>query len=158
MEGVTLAFQEYKQVTSSTDPDKAKDLSKFGKGTTDLLDILKEIRQKKKDDWKDVNTLVNDYGDWFLDWTDRVKLPEWFDPEKEDVGQAVKLLDWMLDMAAVLYVESDQVNDFFYLHGITGTADCHFNSNGLNHCTFIFNKFLFLQLFLFSGLVPAPGA
>ena len=120
LEGLAISFQQYKLVTSPTEPNKAKDLSKFGKGTTDFLDILKEIRQKKKDDWKSVNTMVNNHGDWFLDWTDRVKLPEWFDPEKEEIGQAVKLLDWMLDMAAVLYVESDQVNDFFYLHGITG--------------------------------------
>ena len=120
LEGVTLAFHEYKIVTSSTDPNKSKDLSKFGKGTTDLLDILKEIRERKQVNWKDVNTIVDDYGDCFLDLTDRVKLPEWFHPEKEDIGQAVKVLDWMLDMAAVLYVESDQVNDFFYLHGVTG--------------------------------------
>ena len=120
LEGVTLAFHEYKLVTSATDPNKAKDLSKFGKGTTDLLDILKEVREKKQAISKNVNAIVDDYGDWFLDLTDRVKLPEWFDPEKEDVGQAVKLLDWMLDVAAVLYVESDQVNDFFYLHGVTG--------------------------------------
>ena len=122
LEGLTISFQQCKLITSPTDPNKAKDLSKFGKGTTDLLDVLKEIRQKKKDDWKRVNTMVNNHGDWFLDLTDRVKLPEWFDPAKEDVGQAVKLLDWMLDMAAVLYVESDQVNDFFYLHGITGAC------------------------------------
>ena len=121
LEGVTLAFHEYKLVTSSTDPNKAKDIFKFGKGTTDLLDILKEIREKKQINWKDINTIVDDYGDWFLDLTDRVKLPEWFSYEKEDVAQAVKLLDWMLDMAAVLYVQSEQVNDFFYLHGITGT-------------------------------------
>ena len=120
LEGLTIAFQQYKLVTSSTDPNEAKDLSKFGKGTTDLLDILKEVREKRKDDWRSVNTIVDNHGDWFLNWTDRVKLPEWFDSEKEDVGQAVKLLDWMLDMAAVLYVESDQVNDFFYLHGVTG--------------------------------------
>ena len=123
-----------------------------------MLDILKEIRQKKQDDWKDVNTIVNDYGDWFLDWTDRVKLPEWFDPEKEDINQAMKLLEWMLDMAAVLYVESDQVNDFFYLHGITGTGEFHFNFNGMNH--FIsFRKFYLFCLFfsLSSCLVPAPG-
>ena len=122
MEGLTIAYQQYKLVTSSTDPNKAKDLSKFGKGTTQLLDILKEVRQKRQDDWRSVNTIVDNHGDWFLDLTDRVKLPEWFDAEKEDVGQAVKLLDWMLDMAAVLYVESEQVNDFFYLHGITGTS------------------------------------
>ena len=121
LEGLTISFQQYKLVTSATEPNKAKDLSKFGKGTTNFLDILKEIRQKKQDDWRNVNTMVNNHGDWFLDWTDRVKLPEWFDPEKEDKDQAMKLLEWMLDMAAVLYVESDQVNDFFYLHGITGT-------------------------------------
>ena len=69
-----------------------------------LLDVLKEVRQKRQDDWRSVNTIVDNHSDWFLDLTDRVKLPEWFDPKKEDVGQAVKLLDWMLDMAAVLYV------------------------------------------------------
>ena len=82
LEGVTLVFHEYKLVTSSIDPNKAKDLSKFGKGTTDLLDILKEVRQKKQAIWKNINTIFDDYGDWFLDLTDRVKLPEWFDPEK----------------------------------------------------------------------------
>ena len=91
-------------MASATDPNKAKDLSNFGKGTTNLLDVLKEVRQKRQDDWRCVNTIVDNHSDWFLDLTDRVKLPEWFDPKKEDVGQAVKLLDWMLDMAAVLYV------------------------------------------------------
>ena len=126
-------------MASSTDPNKAKDLSKFGKGTTNLLDVLKEVRQKRKDDRRSVNTIVDNHSDWFLDLTDRVKLPEWFDPKKEDVGQAVKLLDWMLDMAAVLYVESDQVNDFFYLHGITGTKMLLFGF--LTFCDQLFHKY-----------------
>lgn len=35
-------------------------------------------------------------------------------------AQVVKLLDWMLDIATVLYVENDICNDFFLLHGVTG--------------------------------------
>ena len=32
----------------------------------------------------------------------------------------MRLIDWFCDMATVLYVKSDSVNDFFLLHGVTG--------------------------------------
>ena len=104
-----------------------------------MLDILKEVRQKRQDDWRSVNAIVNNHGDWFLDLTDKIRLPEWFSPEKEDVGQAVKLLDLMLDMAAVLYVESDQVNDFFYLNGVTGIKISLFGF--LTFCDQLFHQY-----------------
>ena len=53
--------------------------------------------------------------------SDSIKLPDWFDAEKEDVGQVVKLMEWFRDMAAVVYVQAAFVNDFFLLHGVTGT-------------------------------------
>ena len=110
---------------SSTNSDKANDITKFGKGETDILDILRDIRENKKEEWKNAYssmTIAEEYGDLFLDYADSVKLPDWFDAEKEDVGQVVKLMEWFRDMAAVVYVQADFVNDFYLLHGVTGKS------------------------------------
>ena len=123
VEGIACSFEQFALVKSSTNSDKSRDISKFGTGLTDILDILRGIRENKKEDWKNVSssmTIVEKYGDLFLDYADSIKLPDWFDAEKEDVGQVVKLMEWFRDMAAVVYVEADFVNDFYLLHGVTG--------------------------------------
>ena len=121
---MTVSFQEFALTKSPTNLDKTRGIKQFGKGTTDLVDILKKIREIKKDEWTNVTSsfvIDEKYGDLFLDYADSVKLPDWFDAEKEDVGQVVKLMEWFRDMAAVVYVQADFVNDFFLLHGVTGT-------------------------------------
>ena len=65
--------------------------------------------------------MIQHYSDRFLQLTDDMKLPEFFDAKKEDIGQLVKLLRWLEDMATTVYVKSEFVNQFFLLHGITGT-------------------------------------
>ena len=115
-------MEQFALVTSPTDSAKARDVSKFGKGKTDILAILKHIRDNKKEDWKGVPnsvTIAQKYGDLFLDYADSVKLPDWFDPEKEDVQEVVRLMEWFRDMATVIYVQAEFANDFFLLHGIT---------------------------------------
>ena len=123
IEGIACNFEQFAPVKSSTNSDKSKDISKFGKGATDIPDILRVIRENKKEDWKNVSssmTIVEKHGDLFLDYADSVKVPDWFDAEKEDIGQVVKLMEWFRDMAAVVYVQADFVNDFYLLHGVTG--------------------------------------
>ena len=65
-------------------------------------------------------TIVEKYGDLFLDYADSVKLPDWFDTKKEDVSRVVKLMEWFRDIAAIVYVQADFDNDFYLLHGVTG--------------------------------------
>ena len=119
-----MSFQEFALTKSATNSEKTRSITRFGKGTTDLLDILKKIRGNKKGEWTNVATsfvMDEKYSDLFLDYADSVKLPDWFDTENEDVGQVVKLMEWFRDMSAVVYVQADFVNDFFLLHGVTGT-------------------------------------
>ena len=121
---MTVSFQEFSLTKSPTNLEKTGSITQFGKGTTNLLDILKKIRKTKKDEWTNVTSsfvLDEKYGDLFLDYADSIKLPDWFDAEKKDVGQVVKLMEWFRDMAAVVYVQAEFVNDFFLLHGVTGT-------------------------------------
>ena len=141
LEGLAYAFAQY----SPNEPkDKAKltDISHFGKGQKDILDVLKEIREdremlenivkysdneeyKKKcpDNFLDwyCAAMIQHYSDRFLELTDDIKLPDFFDAKKEDIGQLVKLLRWLEDMATTVYVKSEFVNQFFLLHGITGS-------------------------------------
>ena len=123
---MTVSFQEFALTKSPTNQEKTRSITQFGKGTINLLEILKKIRENKKDEWTNVTSsfvLDEKYGDLFLDYAHTVKLPDWFDAEKEDVGQVVKLMEWFRDMATVVYVQADFVNDFFLLHGVTGTKN-----------------------------------
>ena len=146
MEGIACSFEQFAPVKSSTNSDKSKDISKFGKGAADILDILRAIRENKKEDWKNVSsslTIVEKYGDLFLDYADSVKLPDWFDAQTEDVDQVVKLMEWFRDMAAVVYVQADFDNDFHLLHGVTGklTSQNFKNVSFFNRTSFIMCKF-----------------
>ena len=60
------------------------------------------------------------FGDRFLDLTDSIKLPDFFDSNKNDIQQAVKIIEWLQEMVTVCYVKSSIRNQFFLLHGITG--------------------------------------
>ena len=65
----------------------------------------------------------------FVDLADDLKLPDWFDVNKRDRDLLMRLMDWLLDNAFVLFVKSEVINDFFILHGITGD---HFNTYNNN--------------------------
>ena len=125
IEGVALSYEQFIPVKSSKNPERARDISRFGTGTTDIMDILKEAKQKRDENqtpsaWSKGPTIAANFGDFFLDTIDKVKLPESFEPSKENINQVVKLMDWILDISAVVYLQSDHVNDFFLLHGVTG--------------------------------------
>ena len=127
MEGVALSHKEFLPVQSSANPDRSRDISRFGEGATDIMDILQEIKEFRQKEfpknnlaWKDETTICKNYPDYFLDQVDRIKLPEFFVLQQEDKTQVMKLMNWVLDMAAVVYLQSDYVNDFYLLHGITG--------------------------------------
>lgn len=141
LEGFAFAFAQYSPFLPK-DPAKLSNMSNFGKGSKDMLDVLGSIRDDKAM-LKHTSELSNDpeferkspgnfldwycmamlkhYSDKFLDWTDEIKLPEFFDSSKEDMGQLVKLLEWLEDQATIVYVKSEFVNQFFLLHGITAS-------------------------------------
>ena len=73
------------------------------------MDILKEVKQKKDaefdknpDVWGHLQKIPKTFGNEFLDFIDRIKLPECYDPKKEELDQVVKLMDWVLDMALIV--------------------------------------------------------
>lgn len=140
LEGLAYAFSQYSP-NEPKEKTKLTDMSKFGKGQKDILDVLKEIREDKEmlenivkysdneeykkkcpDNFLDwyCAALIQHYSDRFLQLTDDVKLPDFFDAKKEDIQQLGKLLRWLEDMATAVYVKSEFVNQFFLLHGITG--------------------------------------
>ena len=140
MEGLAYSFSQYSPFEPK-DTTLLDDASGFGKGIRDMLEVLKDIREdkamledackrsqnekyKKKSpgsflDWYSMS-LVENYSDRFLKLTDQIKLPEFFDPSQDNIEQYVKLLRWVEDMCAKVYVKSDFVNQFFLLHGLTG--------------------------------------
>ena len=140
LEGLACAFSQYSPFEPK-DKTVLTDSSNFGKGSKDIVKVLKEIRddramlenvsklshnekyEKKSPgnflDWYGMS-LLEHYSDRFLKLTDDIKLPDSFDPLKEDMDQYVNLLRWLEDMTATVYVKSDLVNQFFLLHGITG--------------------------------------
>ena len=142
MEGFAYAYAQYSPFEPK-DRLKLTDTSKFGKGTKNILDVLGAIREEKEM-LQDIEKLSHDpdfekrspgnlldwycmsmlrhYSDHFLDWTDQIKLPDFFDPSKEDLGQLVKLLMWLEDQVTMVYVKNEFVNQFFLLHAITGTT------------------------------------
>ena len=140
LEGLAYNFSQYSPFEPK-DKTVLTDSSNFGKGSKDILEVLKEIRDDRAM-FENVSKLSNDekyekknfldwygmaflehYSDRFLKLTDDIKLPDWFDPLKEDMEQYVNLLRWVEDMTTTVYVKSDLVNQFFLLHGITGIFD-----------------------------------
>ena len=140
LEGLAYAFAQY----SPFEPKDAallEDVSGFGKGSRDMLEVLNDIREDKAM-LEDVSKLshnekyekkspgnfldkycmsmLENYSDRFLKLTDQIKLPDFFDPSQENIEQYVKLLRWIEDTCAKVYVKSDFVNQFFLLHGLTG--------------------------------------
>lgn len=87
LEGLALSLQEYSLVTSSKDPNKATDISRLGKGTTEILELLAEVRAQRNQDWEFRKSIYVQYGDQFLEWTDRVKLPDFFKPDERNLQQ-----------------------------------------------------------------------
>ncbi len=59
-------------------------------------------------------------SEYVADLTDSLKLPDWFNPEREDTEQLRKLLDWCVDVSTLAFTRSQLKNDFFILHFITG--------------------------------------
>ena len=127
LEGLALTHQQYTLVVPKKNPERAKDISRFGTGNTDILDIVAEVKamrregDKNPDAWKNVEVIAKNFADEFIEFTDRIKLPDFFDPKKENTEQVVKLGDWVLEICGVLYTTTEKPNDFFLLHGVTGT-------------------------------------
>ena len=143
LEGLALTYQQYTLVVPKKNSERAKDISRFGTGTTDILDIVAEVRAMRRDDknpdaWKNVEVIAKHFPDEFIELTDRIKLPDFFDPKKEDMEQVVKLGDWILEICSVLYTATEKPNDFFLLLGVTGTS---------TQCCFV-DVYLFMYKFI----------
>ncbi|CAH1802961.1 unnamed protein product [Owenia fusiformis] len=59
-------------------------------------------------------------ADTLLDYIDKITLPPTFNPNIQTTQEAVGLGRWLLDCAITVYVKSENKNDFFLLHGVTG--------------------------------------
>ncbi|XP_057302975.1 uncharacterized protein LOC130638275 [Hydractinia symbiolongicarpus] len=142
LEGLIFMDQQYSPMLSDQpDHHKRKDLSNFGRGKTNILDIFQKlhdnkelVKELKEEEEKDKEFRVDTHmagvygwpapkyhGEYFLDMADDIQFPEWFDPEKEDLDQLFRVVDWFGDNAVVVYVKAETKNDFFLLHGITGS-------------------------------------
>ena len=60
-------------------------------------------------DWTNMAGLTY-FGDRFLDLTDSIKLPDFFDSNKNDIEQAVRIIEWLQEMVTVFYVKSSIQN------------------------------------------------
>ena len=141
LEGLAFTFAQYSPYQLK-DERKLLDMSKFGKGNNDIMKVLSEIRTDKemlknisqlsnKDEYVQqsagnyihwyIMAMLEHYSDCFLQLTDDIKLPESLDSSQENMKQIVDLLCWLEDMATIVYVKSESVNQIFLLHGITGT-------------------------------------
>ena len=80
----------------------------------------KEQKKKRKAHPGVFVPMLEHYSDHFLQLTDSIKLPDFFDPSQESMEQLVKLVQWIEDMTTTVYVKSEFVNQFFLLHGLTG--------------------------------------
>ena len=65
--------------------------------------------------------LFEEIPDQLFSLADQIQLPEWFDPKNTSIDQPVKLGRWIVQQAVKVYVLSEAVNDFFLLHGVTGS-------------------------------------
>ena len=57
IEGLAWSLQQHEQITNTNNPSLARDCSKFRSGDVELLDTLKEIREKPDDGWRESNAL-----------------------------------------------------------------------------------------------------
>ena len=155
LEGLALTYQQYTLVVPKTNPERAKDISRFGTGITDILDIVAEVRamrregDKNPDAWKNVEAIAKNFPDEFIEFADKIKLPDFFDPKKEDMEQVVKLGDWILEICGVLYTATEMPNDFFLLHGVTGTSTQNCSMN-VWFCAYLFAVLTTFVHMLFS--------
>ena len=106
-------------------------------------------------DWTNMAGLTY-FGDRFLDLTDSIKLPDFFDSNKNDIEQAVRIIEWLQEMVTVFYVKSSIQNQFFLLHGITGIN--LFSSNSIVITVFCTLPVEWLQnIMLQSGFAKFVG-
>ena len=52
-----------------------------------------------------------------MTYVDEIKIPQ----HVLDDNSMHSILDWLLDTTIILYLASDQINDFFLLHGVSST-------------------------------------
>ena len=116
--------------------------STFGQGTTDVLDVLEEVRNddklcrfdltdedqikwlpselKKSRFSKKMAILASLRSKQLVSYVDKVQLPKFFKMSEASFPDVIKLCDWVIDSAVTVYTASKRRNDFFLLHGVTG--------------------------------------
>ncbi len=136
IDGMAMAAHQYSALFPDNPSNpKRTDISKFGRGKTDIFEVCKILRDDKsrlkeamrrpitlklqRADSSPPFALLQYESDYFADLTDSIKLPDWFHPDEENPDGIIKLIDWILDVGVVVYVTSEKANDFFLLHGIT---------------------------------------
>ncbi|OWF52361.1 uncharacterized protein LOC110447848 [Mizuhopecten yessoensis] len=135
-----LAYMHHSYQPIIFDETKAEsDIENFGKGDTDVLDILSEMKadsslRQHMLDGALVNKklgkylgdgfsnrfvfLTNNSGDILLQYANRINIPFTRDGITE-TEFLINLSDWLTDQAIAVYAMSERQNDFFLLHGVT---------------------------------------
>ena len=108
----------------------------IGGGKRDILDVLKEFEEDKelrdfamngvpvKSDKqafsKRLRLIINERSGKLMDYVKQIKMPLILN-QKSTMEDAIKLSKWVVKCAVVVYVKSEVKNDFFLLHGVTGS-------------------------------------
>ena len=61
--------------------------------------------------------LLQNDGNTIMTYVDEIKIPQ----HVLDDNSMHSILDWLLDTSIMLYLASDEINDFFLLHGVSST-------------------------------------
>eukprot|EP00092_Neocalanus_flemingeri_P027478 GFUD01029805.1.p1 GENE.GFUD01029805.1~~GFUD01029805.1.p1 ORF type:complete len:384 (-),score=106.33 GFUD01029805.1:26-1177(-) len=127
-----LAYLHHSNAPLVTSTTGAKGLDKFGKGDLELAEVLEKVRadvglrndmlEEIKKDWiveKGLSqfqnlclALVTKKGDTLLSYANLTKAPD---------TTGLGLVTWLLRCSVQLYCMAEVKNDFFLLHGVTGT-------------------------------------
>ncbi|OWF52362.1 uncharacterized protein LOC110447847 [Mizuhopecten yessoensis] len=135
-EGLAYLHHSYKPLMfDEMNPDN--DISNFGKGETDILAVLAELKDDEQlrksmrdgvkklsqSDWDSgqfqyaVAALMG-MGDVLMKYAYKIKVPVISNCEDE-ASLAVAVSDWLVDQAIAVYALSEQPNNFFLVHGVT---------------------------------------
>ncbi|XP_064623862.1 uncharacterized protein LOC135485594 [Lineus longissimus] len=134
LEGVAYLRHSYIPIVFDKNAP-ANDINKFGKGNTDIVDVLKAL---KRDDelfehmekrsieleagWVSSKPqyqirALTEKGDKLIGYANQIKVPS------DRLSDPVRVADWLLDQIITVFTmaEDERRNDFVLLHGVTCT-------------------------------------
>ncbi|XP_060080559.1 uncharacterized protein LOC132559908 [Ylistrum balloti] len=137
-----LAYLHHSCAVLTIDDRKTENnIANFGTGDMAILDLLQEmradtsLRQNMLDGALVIkktgrflgsgfsnrfSALTENCGDVLLKYANRLRIPQATSSSK-DAEFLLRLSDWLIDQAIVVYAISERPNDFFLLHGVTSS-------------------------------------